>query len=116
MAGLVTVYFFDPHHSSIYPVCVFHKLTGLECPGCGTLRGTYELLHGHFIAAFHDNALFMLTLPFLMWLAGRYLFRLARGRSTAAIIIRPSWLWIWLGVMIVFTVLRNFSAFSWLSP
>lgn len=116
VAGLITVYFFDPHHSSIYPVCPFHQLTGLECPGCGMLRGTYELLHGHLLTALHDNALLILTLPFLGWLAGRYLLRLARGRSTADIQLSPTWLWLWVCAMVVFTVLRNFPAFAWLSP
>ena len=37
------------------------------------------------------------------------LLRLARGQSTADIQIRPSWLWIWLCAMVVFTVLRNLS-------
>ncbi len=29
----------DPADAHFYPFCVFHELTGLDCPGCGTLRG-----------------------------------------------------------------------------
>ena len=30
----------------MYAPCLFYALTDLYCPGCGTLRGLHELLHG----------------------------------------------------------------------
>lgn len=32
--------------------CVFHKLTGLYCPGCGGTRAVKSLLHGNVVASF----------------------------------------------------------------
>ena len=55
IAGMV--FFFNPAAYSFYPVCLFHRLTGLNCPGCGGTRALYALLHGHFAAALRDNAL-----------------------------------------------------------
>src|SRR5215469_16601112 len=51
------VYFFNPTSYGFYPVCQFHRLTGLNCPGCGATRALYALLHGNFSTALRDNAL-----------------------------------------------------------
>ena len=60
--GLVFIYFFNPSTHGFYPTCLFHQLTGLNCPGCGSTRGLYALLHGNFLIALRDNALFVLSL------------------------------------------------------
>ena len=44
-AGIL--YFLSPYDSGVYAPCPFNALTDLYCPGCGTLRGLHELLHGH---------------------------------------------------------------------
>lgn len=33
------------------PPCLFFRLTGLYCPGCGGTRACLALLHGHFLAS-----------------------------------------------------------------
>ena len=53
------VFFFNPSTHGFYPVCMFHALTGLNCPGCGTTRALYALLHGNLLLALKDNALFI---------------------------------------------------------
>src|SRR5277367_6162795 len=73
-AGVATlVFFFNPATHHFYPVCQFHRLTGLNCPGCGMTRALYALLHGDFITALHDNALFVAGLIIVpvrgLWLA-----------------------------------------------
>jgi len=40
-----------------WPVCVFHKLTGLPCVTCGMTRCGIEFFHGHFFAALKWNPL-----------------------------------------------------------
>ncbi len=59
------LFFFDPAKHGFYPICLFHTLTGLNCPGCGATRAAYQLLHGHLLRALHDNALFVLMLAAL---------------------------------------------------
>src|ERR1700744_1203792 len=56
------VFFFNPTTHPFYPICRFHQLTGLNCPGCGATRALYALLHGNFAAALRDNALFIFAL------------------------------------------------------
>src|SRR5207244_4443092 len=62
-AALMPLYFFNPVEHSFFPKCFFHALTGLDCPGCGGLRATHQLLHGHVLAALRLNALFVALIP-----------------------------------------------------
>src|SRR6266513_4699752 len=61
----VILFFFSPSQYPFYPRCPLHAMTGLHCPGCGSLRAVHSLLHGDIGAALHFNALLILSLPFL---------------------------------------------------
>jgi uncharacterized protein DUF2752 len=115
VGALAVVFFFNPSTNSFYPVCQFHKLTGLNCPGCGATRALYALLHGNFLLALKDNSLFIFTLAAMAargaWLAGKYFLHKPAGQF-----ISPKILWTFLIVAAIFTVLRNLPAFSFLSP
>jgi hypothetical protein len=112
--GLV-VYCFDPSQTPFYPGCAFHRLTGLNCPGCGATRGLYALLHGRWRVALQDNALFLLTLVALILRAGWLGIQSLRHRPAAPFIPTRS-LFPWLILALIFGVLRNFPAFAFLSP
>jgi len=109
------LFFFDPTKHGFYPICLFHALTGWNCPGCGGTRAAYQLLHGHLLRALHDNALFVFALTTLViwgaWQGGR------RMRHLPVTFNVPVWVW-WVLLIFtaLFTVLRNLPAFAWLSP
>jgi hypothetical protein len=109
------VFFFNPATHGFYPVCLFHKLTGLNCPGCGATRSLYALLHGNFPLALRDNALFVFTLAALA-LRGAWFATKKKSRKAAGNFIEPEFLWAFLIVALAFGVLRNLAAFSFLSP
>jgi hypothetical protein len=113
-AGAV-VFFFNPGTHGFYPVCQFHRLTGLNCPGCGATRALYALLHGNLPRALKDNSLFIFTIAFLAargaWFAAKHF-----SHKPAGQFISPKMLWAFLVVAGAFTVLRNFPPFSFLSP
>jgi len=109
------LFFFNPSTHGFYPVCLFHELTGLNCPGCGGTRAAYQLLHGHPLAALRDNALFILTLVALAARSAWFAVCKIRHRP-ATLAISPKALWVFLGIAVVFSVLRNLPAFSFLSP
>jgi hypothetical protein len=112
------LFFFDPARHGFYPTCVFHRVTGLSCPGCGGLRALHQLAHGHVATAFRLNALFVLLLPVLGWVGVRWVWRRTSGRPTRPGAVRPTWLWLLLAAMGVFGILRNLPipALAWLSP
>jgi len=109
------LFFFDPAQHRFYPGCVFHSLTGWNCPGCGATRAAYQLLHGHWLAALHDNALFVVTLAAVagigLWWAVQSL-----RRRPVKLTVPAAGIWAFLAIALVFTVLRNLPAFAWLSP
>lgn len=65
IAVLAFLYFFNPQEIPSFPRCPFLALTGLKCPGCGTLRGIHSLLHLRFADAWAYNPLMVVSIPFL---------------------------------------------------
>lgn len=113
----------DPNTAGSYGFCPLLALTGLDCPFCGGLRGTYALLHGDVATAVDHNALLPFWLGIALALAVSAVVRAGRAdqRGTVAtagrrpIILRPVTLWWTLGaVMAVFFVVRNLPWFPYL--
>ncbi len=77
----------------------FRYVTGLLCPACGGTRMTYDLMHGHFAAAWLDNRALLLAAPFALALWGRWTVEGLRGRFyrprvapwVQALILGPRW-------------------------
>lgn len=67
-AAAVFYFVFDPLESSFMPQCVFHRLTGLQCVGCGSQRMLHALLHGDLAGAFRANAFALFSIPFIVFL------------------------------------------------
>jgi len=107
IGGGVVLYIFAPEKSNWMPPCVFHALTGLYCPGCGTGRGLHKLLHGDVMGAWRMNSLAVLFLFFLLYAAARYVFFTFTGRKPKPIKL-PNWAG-WLVVVVIFSfwILRN---------
>src|ERR1700694_2375450 len=106
LAGALTyVGVADPHRpDSLFPPCPFKLLTGWNCPACGGLRMTHDLLHGDVAAAVVDNVFLLVGLPMLAaWLLVRW----RRGQplmTTPAIIVIAV-------TAITWTVVRNLPGF-----
>lgn len=106
----------DPARVPIYPVCLFHRLTELNCPGCGSLRAAHQLLHGNVVEAFRLNALLVLSLPLFAWIG----FRMIRQQiqKTEEPAVKPVWLLAYGVVWVLFGIVRELPVplFSSLSP
>jgi hypothetical protein len=109
------VFFFNPSTHGFYPVCLFHSLTGLNCPGCGMTRALYALLHGNLRLALKDNALFVLTFVAMIVWSAKLAVRKLR-KQPLEFIIAPKFFWAFLVIGFVFAVIRNLPGFYWLSP
>ncbi|NET65307.1 MAG: DUF2752 domain-containing protein [Moorea sp. SIO1G6] len=119
LGSAIILYFFDPSiPGQLYPPSPFRTLTGLYCPGCGTLRGLHQLLHGNVWAAFGLNPLMVLSLPYLIYSYICYSLPAFTGRKVSPIFIKPAWIWLMLKIILAYWILRNipFPPFSWLAP
>jgi hypothetical protein len=107
-----------PRLLDLAPPCLFHRLTGLYCPGCGTTRAFYHLVRGEPLAAVGSNPLLLVALPLLILAV---LERRQTGAGCASlrrIIHSPVTGWGFAVVTILFAVLRNLplGPFRWLAP
>ncbi|MGE2834578.1 DUF2752 domain-containing protein [Mycobacterium sp. SMC-4] len=95
----------DPHSPDfVFPPCPFKALTGWDCPACGGLRMTHDLLHGDLAAAFVDNAFLLIGLPLLVvWLVTQRSRGKTPSSSTALTVI--------LVTAVTWTVARNLPGF-----
>lgn len=115
-AAVVALHVRDPHQSGSWGYCPSAAL-GLDCPGCGGLRAVNNLTNGDLVGAASSNLAFIVALPFL--LVGLGVWVVARWRGTpvrlSARVGRPA-LYVGVALLVVFTVLRNLPAGSWLAP
>jgi hypothetical protein len=106
----------DPNEPGHYPTCPFLATTGLYCPGCGSLRAVHDLLHGDVAGALARNPLAVLAAPYLVLAFVTWLLR-TTGRPAPRSTSLPPWtLWLLLGTVLVFGVLRNVPGWACLSP
>ena len=96
--------------------CVFHTVTGLNCPGCGISRMCLSLLRGDFLSAIRYNlAIFALSPLFLVLIASQCVYYVKYGTKQLKI-WQNAILYVCIVVLVLFGILRNIPAFSFLSP
>ena len=106
----------SPYASGNYPTCPFLAVTGLYCPGCGSLRALHELANLDLPAALGMNVLAPLAVAYLLATWTAWTFRSATGRPRTRL-APPAVLWALLALIVVFTVARNVPALApWLAP
>ena len=106
----------DPHDSGSWGYCPSAAL-GFWCPGCGGLRAVNDLTHGDLAAAASSNLLLVAVLPVAVFLLGRWFVDRWVGRErepNARLITVATVVLCVLGVL--FAVVRNLPAGSWLAP
>ena len=93
---LVALFLRNPAASRFFLPCPVHYVTGLHCPGCGSLRASHNLLHGRLAAALSLNPLMVIAIPVV-----------------AVMLLRPAWVyrrrtpWAALSVLVAYGILRN---------
>lgn len=97
--------------------CVFNKITGLFCPGCGVTRMIFSITKLDLYQAFRYNPLIFCMLPFIIfygidtsikWIKGtkNYLYLKINNKAWIIILI----------ITLLFGILRNIPLFKFLIP
>lgn len=112
------LYLHNPVNTRFYPPCFFRVLTGLYCPGCGSTRALYQLIHGHVYRALDLNPLLLLAAPVLAYLVLTHAVLSLTGRRVPAFNLPVAGIWAVMGVVVAFWIARNIpvSPFTWLAP
>ncbi len=106
LAGAALLFAFDPARHAFYPVCLFKKMTGYDCPGCGGLRAMHQLLRGDVWRAFQLNPLVVVGLPLLgLWFIRTRRTASRRRQSGSGTVL--FWAWLLFTTVVVFGVMRN---------
>jgi hypothetical protein len=118
IALVVLYYRYNPGVYDFFPECPFHRFLSLDCPGCGSQRAVYALLHGHVLQAFNYNALLVLSIPFLLiHLIVRVYAHFRKTNLIWNIWYKPVMPKILLIVVVLFWIIRNipFAPFTYLA-
>ncbi|HHT98076.1 MAG TPA: DUF2752 domain-containing protein [Clostridiales bacterium] len=103
----VFVYFKDPFEGPILP-CLFNKITGFYCPGCGMTRAVNSIFNLKFYQAFSFNALiFIMPIPLAIYYVVDYK---KKPRMAKYILI------LMVIIAVGYGVLRNIPHFDFLVP
>ena len=104
----------DPSRGGLYPRCPSRLLFRVDCPFCGGLRGTHDLIHGHVARALDHNVLLPAYLIVVAVMVGMYLMPLI-GRPTPQVRV-PRWAIATAAVVVLaFTIARNLPGFDYLA-
>ncbi len=107
LAVALYYFFLNPYQQTdFFMSCPFYKITGYQCPGCGSQRAFHELLHFHFFEAFKQNALFVLGIPYVLLIFYAN-FNKEKHQKLRQVLLGNKTLLILLIVAILFGVLRN---------
>lgn len=82
VAAGVMFFFVDPVKATWAPKCMFHTLTGWQCPGCGISRASHALLHGHLREALAYNYFFIFSIPYFLAVCAATFFPCVKRRYT----------------------------------
>jgi hypothetical protein len=110
LSWMAYLFFFNPESADgIYPKCIVKATTGLDCPGCGSSRCAYDIVHLDFWAAFKHNPLAFIAIPSLIIYAVGGIFNVNFERLFGFIPdkFRSNFSSILLVVVVIFTLLRN---------
>ena len=116
IAGLVAVAVFVIYGDRILaggPGCMFNKVTGLYCPGCGGTRAFYHAVHLHFIKSVlcHPIVMYSLTVYFI-FMINTILVRYTRRFGFEGYPVTVT-VYIGVGVILGQWVIRNVLIFFW---
>ncbi|WP_029287467.1 DUF2752 domain-containing protein [Cellulomonas sp. HZM] len=106
----------DPNRPGHYPTCPFLWLTGMYCPGCGSLRALHDLAHLDLGGAWGMNPLLVVALPFVVGAWVLWVRRAWTGRERSRA-MPASWIVTILVLVLFYWVLRNVPSLApWLAP
>jgi hypothetical protein len=105
----------NPVSNPLFLACPSQLLLGVDCPGCGGLRGTHALLNGDFARAADYNVALYLVIPVLLIALGMWAYMRWNTRSR---VLSPFMrrgvtygIAVFVVLLLIFGMVRNFDPF-----
>lgn len=106
LLGIYLLRTYDPNVAgNPFLPCLFHRMTGLYCPGCGLTRAMHALVHFDLPRAIRMNAFFILSAPIFFLLTWRMYRPLPASLEKLAKPLANPWPWVF--AVPLFAVIRN---------
>lgn len=103
---LIFVYLASPTDGPILP-CIFNKITGIYCPGCGMSRAVHSLLKFEFYHALMYNALIYI-IPTMFIIYSLFVYKRFSKLANITLVLM-------ILITLGYGIIRNIEAFSYLS-
>ncbi len=118
VALAILFYFLDPLVHPIFPKCIFHSMTGLHCPGCGSQRAIHSLVHLNFAGVVSNNVLFIPALLMVVYGISIPVINRKFEKNYPNLMKHPKTPLVILILIILFWIIRNipFYPFTILAP
>ena len=107
MVLFACLWYIEPEKARWLPHCPFHQLTGLHCPGCGTLRCLHRLTHGDLLSACRFNLLVVMVVPFMIYYFAAEIYETLVSRSFKLSCTLTKGSIVIFAVMLIFGIARN---------
>ena len=102
------IFFPDFSISGQMPPCVFHRLTGYFCPGCGGTRSVTALLSGRFLVCAVDYPMVFYAVAVYFWfMFSQSVDRISHHRIPIGMKYRHAWIYASLVIVIIHFILKN---------
>lgn len=108
LAGVVALmYYFVLVHFHFGIPCLFNKITGLLCPGCGITRMILAIIHLDFKSAFRYNQVIFISSPFIIYLCIRLYISWLISKPYNLSLIEKVLVYILIITLLIFGIYRN---------
>lgn len=95
------------HLTGIAIPCVFRKVTGYKCPGCGITHMCMALMNFRFVDAYNSHPMLFVQLPFLLLIALRNLITYVKSGVSRVNRVETIVIYVCIALLLIFTVYRN---------
>ena len=108
LAGVVIlIYYFMLVHFNLGVPCLFHKITGLLCPGCGITRMILAIMRLDFKSAYQYNQVIFVSSPFIIYLCIRLYISWLISRPYILSLVEKVLVYVFIIVLLIFGIYRN---------
>lgn len=105
---IALIQIFRINYHLLFLPCLFNRLTGLYCPGCGGTRSVISLIHGRPLTSIRYNPIVMYGVVIYAWyMISNTIEVLSKHTFKIGMKYRDNYFWYGLAIILIFCLVRN---------